>query len=264
MGGECGQSAAVQQPAAEADDVFDMPCLWRDEAVAALGLAGEEVMAAVSPGAAFPSVLRSIVAAVPATVGTIVDLGAGAGGASEWLRQQLGASVIAVEPASRAREVASRRFPLLDVRDGEADRTGLAAGSADVVVLCGVLSLMDDLGPVLDEVVRVLRRPGHLAIADLFPADTLDFEAGPNSFRSFEGLGRLIQQRGFTIVDIGCGPADPDPAWSAVATRVSAWIETNCADRRGFVEWHDDQAHLRRQIDEGQVLGGCVVARNVA
>ena len=202
-----------------------MPCLWRDEAIAALGLSGEAVMAAVSPGAAFPSVLRSIVSVLPRSVGTVVDLGAGAGGASEWLRQQLGASVVAIEPASRARDVARRRFPQLDVRDGRADRTGLADGSADVVVLCGVLSLMDDLTPVLDEVARLLRQPGHVAIADLFPADAQDFEAGPNSFRSFEGLGRLIQQRGFTIIDIGCGPAEPDPVWSQIAQQVSAWID---------------------------------------
>ena len=239
-----------------------MPCLWRDEAVAALGLTGEAVMAAISPGAAFPSVLRSIVSALPAAVGTVVDLGAGAGGASEWLRHQLGASVIAIEPASRARDVARRRFPLLDVRDGQADRTGLAAHSADMVVLCGVLSLIDDLAPVLDEVTLLLRQPGHVAIADLFPADAVGFEAGPNSFRSFEGLGRLIEQRGFTLVEIGCGPAQPDPAWSVVAQQVSEWIEANCADRPGFVEWHDDQAHLQRQIDSGQVLGGCVVASN--
>lgn len=252
------------EPAAEsaADDVFDMPCLWRDEAVEALALTGEEVIAAVSPGAAFPSVLCSIVRSLPRTVATVVDLGAGAGGASEWLRQQLGAHVIAVEPAPRAREVATRRFPELDVRDGRADHTDVGDGEADVVVLCGVLSLIDDLSPVLDEVTRVLHRDGYVAIADLFPADAHSFDAGPNSFRSFEGLSDALAQRGFTMIEVGCGPAEPDADWSAVADRVGHWIDTHCADRPGYTEWHDDQQHLQRQIRSGQLLGGCVVAGN--
>jgi ubiquinone/menaquinone biosynthesis C-methylase UbiE len=245
----------------QTDDVFDVPCLWRDDAAAALGLSGEEVIAALSPGAAFPSALRSIASALPSDVRVIVDCGAGAGGASEWLRHELGVAVVAIEPASRARDVARRRFPQLDVRDGRAERTGLAEGSADVVVLCGVLSLVDDLDPVLDEVVRVLRRPhAHIAIADLFPMGAESFTAAPNTFRSFEDLGRQLRARGFEMVERGTGPAEPVAAWSHVAARVSAWIEENRADQEGFDRWRADQQHLQQLIDDGRLLGGCVVA----
>jgi SAM-dependent methyltransferase len=245
----------------DVDDVFDLPCLWREEAVRALGLHGEAEMAAISPGAAFPAALRSIAHQIPRPVGTVVDLGAGGGGASEWLRRELGTDVIAVEPAPSARQVAGRRFPRLDVRAGDADRSGLPQASADVVVMCGVMSLLDDLDPVLDEVVRVLRPNGWFAIADLFPGDAADLVRRPNTFRSFESLSRALVGRDFDVVHAGCGPADPSADWACVADDVTRWINVHCADRPGFREWSNDRDHLQRLVQAGAVMGGCLVAR---
>jgi hypothetical protein len=60
-------------------DLFDQPSLWRIEAAVSLGLVGDDLIAAVSPGPAFPAALRSLTLALPAAPRVIVDLGAGGG-----------------------------------------------------------------------------------------------------------------------------------------------------------------------------------------
>lgn len=60
---------------------------------------------------------------------TIVDLGSGAGGASEYLRRATGASIVAVDPADLTRETAQARFPNLHHVGGEPTRTGCRAGA---------------------------------------------------------------------------------------------------------------------------------------
>jgi ubiquinone/menaquinone biosynthesis C-methylase UbiE len=251
----------VSSQAEQSDDVFDRPTAWRDQAVDALGLVGEQVMAATSPGASFPTALRSIAAAIPDHIATIADLGAGAGGASEWLRSNTGAHVIAVEPAAVARRVAARRFPRLDVRDGSADASSLDDASVDVVLFAGVLSLIDDLGPVLDEVDRILTRPGWVAVTDLFSADDADVVTAPNTFRSFEALTAALTDRGLRVVGLACGSTEPDSAWQDTADAVTRWIRANRSDDAAFEAWLDDQEHLRRHIQAGSLLGGCLVAK---
>ena len=121
---------------------FGGPVTWRAEAAEALGLRDDELPAAISPGAAFPAALRCMLAAMPPSLRTIVDVGSGVGGASEYLRRETGATVYAVEPSELARTTARRCFPHLRQVPGEATQTGLPTGIADAVVLCGVLSLI--------------------------------------------------------------------------------------------------------------------------
>ncbi|MEZ5298361.1 MAG: hypothetical protein R2697_19440 [Ilumatobacteraceae bacterium] len=104
--------------------MFDRPALWRFEAVAALDIDDVD-LPAMSPGPTFPAALRSAIAALPSDIALVVDLGAGAGGASEWLRLATGAEVHAVEPARRARLTARLLFPELHVVDGSASKTPL-------------------------------------------------------------------------------------------------------------------------------------------
>jgi len=146
--------------ATTAPGLFDEPFSWRMEAARAMGLRGKTLMAALSPGAAYPSVLRSMIGGFPQPCATLVDLGAGAGGSSEWLRTASGACVVAVEPSNVAAITAARTFPDLLVVRGDASTTGLRTGSADAVTLCGVLSLIDDATPVFAEVRPHPRRRG--------------------------------------------------------------------------------------------------------
>lgn len=241
-------------------DIFDQPSLWRVEAATALGFEGERLIAAVSPGPAYPEALRSLALAFPRQPQSIVDLGAGGGGPSEWLRMISGATVYAVEPAAGARKAARQAFPDLRVVEGRADDAPLPGGVADLVVLSGVLSLMDDIEPVMDEVERLLTASGWVAVADLFSSSSTTWSSGPNTFRSIEDVIRTLRERGFTETSVGVGEPVPDRSWSPVAEAVDNWVDEHCASRAGYEEWQRDRQRLRELAGSGNVVGGCLTA----
>jgi SAM-dependent methyltransferase len=242
------------------DRIFDQPSLWRLEAAQALGLDNTDLISAVSPGPSYPMALRSLAASFPPSPASIVDLGAGGGGTSEWFRTETGATVYAIEPAPGARLAATLSFPHLRVLEGRADRAPLPDGIADAVTLCGVLSLLTDLGSVFEEVDRLLAPGGTLAIADMFSNGQATCCNGRNVFRSIEDLDRGLQRIHFTVISVGCGPPTADPEWVEVSQTIDDWIHDHCAARDGYAEWTADQQHLRRQVGYGTIIGGCVAA----
>jgi SAM-dependent methyltransferase len=244
----------------EVPRIFDQPSWWRIEAAHALGLGLDDMIAAMSPGPAFPAALRSVQAALTRQPNVIVDLGAGTGGVSEWMRLSTGATVYAVEPEDGARRAARLAFPHLHVLTGRADLTSLPGGCADVVVMSGVTSLMSDLDPAIAEVDRLLTASGQFAIADLFSSTTKTWCGGPNTFRSVEDLARPLLGRGFITASVGCGDPVPDPNWAAAAQAVDDWIDAHCANRLGYEAWMADRRHLRDHVRSGNVIGGCLVA----
>lgn len=251
-------------PSDQLEGLFDAPSRWRAEAAVALGLRGDELIAAVSPAAGCPAVLASVLASLRPIDGRlerIVDLGAGVGGIGEWLRRRTGATVAAIEPATGARRAARTLFPSLEVRVGTAEDTGLDDGAADAAVLCGVLSLIDDVGPVLAEAERVLRPGGVLAIADLTSAHDQAIVSGPNTFRSIEQLTSLLAVRGWRVIEVGVGAPAPEARWAAAARRVDDWIHRTHRHDEAYDVWCDDKRHLERHTSAGDLVAGVVVAR---
>jgi SAM-dependent methyltransferase len=222
------------------------------------------MIAVMSPGPAFPAALRSLQSALPAVPGIIVDLGAGGGGVSEWLRRTTGSTVYAIEPARGARQAATLAFPDLRVLEGSAEKAPLEDGIATAVTISGVLSLMPHIDPVIREVDRLLARGGRFAIADLFSRDAETWASDPNIFRSVEAVMRKLRHHGFTAASVGCGDPVPDPLWAQAATAVDDWIDAHCADRPGYTEWDTDRRHLRQQIDSGNLIGGCLIAERAS
>jgi precorrin-6B methylase 2 len=246
------------------EELFDAPSRWRAQAAMALGLRDEELLGAVSPGAGCPAVIASVLASLTPPDGrldTVVDIGAGVGGISEWLRRRTKASVVAIEPAAGAREAALTLFPALSVRPGSATATGLVDATADAVVMCGVLSLIADEGAVLAEAERIVRLDGTLAVADLFSARPASITSGPNVFRSFERVAAALAVRGWAIEELGCGTPAPDPEWAAGAERVDEWIHRTRRDHPAYAAWCADRRHLDRHLDAGDLVAGCIVAR---
>ena len=204
--------------------------------------------------------LRSVLSALPAHTKTVVDLGAGGGGASEWLRRETGAAVYAVEPAHQALLAARSTFPELRLIEGCADRVPLRGGIADAVTMCGVLSLIAELDAVVEEVLRLLRSDGVFAVADLFVNGHRTAVSGRNVFRSLESMRDCLAAHGLTVVEVGCGATSPEPAWAHVSEQVDAWIEQHCSELPGYAEWKNDRQHLEEHIEAGDVIGGCLVA----
>jgi SAM-dependent methyltransferase len=178
--------------------------------------------------------LHSLGAAFENNTSTLIDLGAGTGGVSEWMRLATGAAVYALEPEDGACTAAKRVFPELHVVEGRAASAPFPNGVADAVVMSGVTSLMRDLGPEIAEVDRLLTPTGRFAIADLFSVSDVSSYSAPNVFRSAEALTHILQRNGFTVVDAGFGEPDPDPSWAAAARAVDDWIDSHCADRPGY------------------------------
>lgn len=243
-----------------AANFFGEPATWRAEAAEALGIADDELPAAVSPGASLPTVLHNIAAALPSSSRMLVDIGSGLGGASEYLRRLTGARVVGVEPSEPARHTAGRCFPLLQQVAGVAAATGLTDECADAVVMCGVLSLLDEPHAVFTEAMRLLAPDGHLAIADLFATGRSDRHSAPNVFRTFDTVLGLCAAHDLRVDEVIAGRPTPDPEWAEIARRVDDWVERECRHRDGFDAWCSDQEHLHSHIANGDVVGGCVIA----
>ena len=92
----------------------------------------------------------------------LVDVGAGTGKFTASLFAY-GPEVVAVEPVAAMREVFAERFPEATVVDGTAEHLPLPDASADVVTVAQAFHWFDHR-PALDELARVLRPGGFLAL----------------------------------------------------------------------------------------------------
>ncbi len=244
-------------------ELFDDIATWRAQAAVDLGLTGIELVAAISPGPAFPTTLHALAEHVPHRPGTtIVDLGAGMGGASAWLSAVTGAAIICIEPADGSRRAAQRLFPGLDVRRGTATDSGLPSACADAVVALGVTSLLDDLAGLFAEASRLLRPGGFVGVADMFLA-TGDVERdGTNTLRSLPATIAAAAAAGLEAVVIGCADdAEPAAEWSAAADRLRAAVVAAHRGEPALEPWLADQHKLAEWIAGGHVVGGCLVLR---
>jgi SAM-dependent methyltransferase len=102
----------------------------------------------------------------PLPVGTALDAACGTGRHCEYLVAQ-GHRVIGVDSSRDMLARARARVPQADVRHGDLYRLPLPDDHVDIVVCALALSHVPDLGPVMAELVRVLRPGGHLVVSDV-------------------------------------------------------------------------------------------------
>jgi SAM-dependent methyltransferase len=101
-----------------------------------------------------------LVAALPAGVGTALDVGAGSGRLTRHLTGR-SRRVVAVEPSAGLRELLAGRLPRVDVVAGWAERLPFSDGLAELTAACGAF------GPdpvVLDELARVTAPGGTVVL----------------------------------------------------------------------------------------------------
>ena len=187
-------------------EIFNVAALWRYEAIVRLGLEGDSMVIAASPGAVFPQMLdfivRNVAAAPP---GKVIDVGAGLAGIAESVRRASGRSVLAFDASRHAGVGARTLFP--DVQLAQAHPSGLPArdGTAVAAISCGLLSLLADPAAMMSEVRRVIRAEGRFVVVDLASAASLAVRAGNKVFWSAERIIGSLSDAGFDVVDQAIG-----------------------------------------------------------
>jgi SAM-dependent methyltransferase len=242
------------------DELFDRPALMRLAAVERLGLDGEDRIAGLVTGAAYPDALGPIVDACRSREGTVLDVGAGLGAATVWLRDEAGVDVVGVEPEGRAAGLARRAFPRLAMSCGTADALPVRSGSCVGVVMLGTASLLADLDTALAEAVRVLRPGGVVAVTDLCLVGGAVRPSGPNVFRSSRQLAEALQEHGCTVSDVWDAPATLDTRWGDTTTRVDDEIAARHEGTEEFRAWKADRERLHELIVAGTLEVATVIA----
>lgn len=238
---------------------FDLPALWRADIISSFRLRSAERCAAASPAPGFPQVLDSLLESltdVPA--GAWLDVGGGLGGAASWIGRTRRRTVIVVDPAIDSLHAAGRLFPELPRIGGTGEQLPFRAGSVAVAILNGVVSLLDDVQPVVAELRRVLHPDGKVLVTDLWSRSSETHRSEPNTFWSLEDLIAVAAEHGFAHAHLAVGEVTTG-WWSSAAEQVDAEMFARHAGRAEFEQWRVDQAHIRVVLASGAVLAAGIV-----
>jgi SAM-dependent methyltransferase len=101
--------------------------------------------------------LEAVAEAAP---GRVLEVGCGQGWASEWLQEELGAEVVAVDQSERMVELTRQRG--VEARIGDVQDLSFEDASFDAALAAWMLYHVPDLDRGLSELARVLRPGGRL------------------------------------------------------------------------------------------------------
>jgi len=236
------------------DTLFDAPARWRADIITEFRLRGAERCAAASPTPGFPQLLDSIMVALADTPdGGWLDIGGGLGGTASWIERTHHREVIVADAAMGSLSAARRLFPLLSLAAARVEALPIRDGSVPVAIVSGVVSLLDDVEPLLAELRRVLHHHGRIAMTDLWSATSTTFDEVPNTFWSLEDLTCVATQHGFEVVHLAA--ADLSTGWwSSSAEQVSDEIDERYSGESSYTEWRADVDHLDTIIRAGRVI----------
>ena len=136
----------------------------------------------------------------------VLDVGCGSGYIAHHLSAMLGTGVMGIDLDQ------TTEAPI-NYRPFDGTRFPVETSSLDVVLFCYVLHHAQDLGTILNEVRRVLRDGGQLAVYEDIPASWWDrivcsihnrkwrSRTGPCSFQTADGWARMFASAGFEVVN---------------------------------------------------------------
>jgi len=173
---------------------------------------------------------------------TVVDLGAGLGGPSAWMRARYRCRVVAVEPEEQAATAASSTFALTTVV-AAADKAPFAADAFGTALLLGVVSVVARPHIVLGEARRIA---GSLGLMDYCSTGTEAVRAGGSTFPTETKLREMVAVY-WRLEQFAGVSVEPPHTWS----RASDDVET---------EPDPDEADVVQAIDEGRIAPIMLVA----
>jgi cyclopropane fatty-acyl-phospholipid synthase-like methyltransferase len=160
----------------------------------------------------------------------LVDLGCGRGGPGMWIARETGARLVGVDFSAEAVAQAMARRSLFGLVDrasfvvGTLDTTGLSAGSADAVVCVDAVQFSTDGVATVQEVRRILRSGGRVALTTWEAVDRFDPEVSER-LRAVDVPGWLTAA-GFVDVVVA-----ERPVWHATSLRL--WQDAVSRDADG-------------------------------
>jgi len=234
--------------------ILNIAALWRCEAIVRLGLEGESMIAAASPGAVFPQMLDFVVRNVAAApLGTVIDVGAGLAGTAETVRRASGRSLVAFDASRQACAGARMLFP--DVQMAQADPSRLPArdGSVAAAISCGLLSTLTDPQAMMSEVRRVIRGQGRFVVVDLASASSRSVRAGDKVFSSVERILCSLSDSGFEVVDQAIGLTSLSD-WALADADIARDVAVHRRGLAEFEHWRDDRRRFERMMSSNRVM----------
>jgi SAM-dependent methyltransferase len=242
-------------------DVFDRPVAWRYHAVERMGLRGEDRIAGLAIGAGYPDALEPVRDAVAHLDGVVCDIGAGLGAATTWIGSGI-AHMVAVEQEIRAIALAHRAFPQLPFVGAAAGALPLCSAACAGAALLGVVSLLDDVDPVLTEIARIVHPGGAVFVSDLFAtgSTTLEVPTTNNRMRSLAELVDVLSRHGLRTEDVLPITRGSPGHWTDVSDAVDAEIARRHLGTPSFQRWRDDGDVLRRMLSDSLVQTVTIIA----
>jgi SAM-dependent methyltransferase len=181
----------------------------------------------------------------------VVDLGSGTGLSTRWCARWAD-RVVGVEPSDDMRRVAASigDDPRIDYRPGWSHATGLAAGSADVVLAAQALHWMDP-DATFAEVARVLRPGGMFVALDCDWPPSVGDAVAEQAWARCRGRVKVFEERlaaGVTGADLAAPITPTDDA--TLPTHFARDANKGRTMAVGVQAWSKDE-HLERMRSSG-------------
>jgi SAM-dependent methyltransferase len=157
---------------------------------------------------------------------TLLDLACGRGAYGLLVARQAGTALIGMDFSAQALTEAREQAVRMDVRNvsfriGELTATGLPDASVDAVLCTDAIQFPDEPADAYDEIRRVLKPGGRVALTCWEPLERDDERLSPRVRRA--NLGAGLHQAGFTDVEVR-----DRPSW--LAREHALWAEAVTLD----------------------------------
>ncbi len=236
--------------------------MWRADIIRDFRLRGAERCAAASPVPGFPQILDSVLGVLTsAPEGPWIDVSADLGGTASWIERTTRRQVELFDSSPTRLRAARRLFPHLSVACADVSRLPVRRRGVSVAIVSNLVSMLDDVDPVLREAHRILVDGGLVAVTDLWAVDAATRRIGPRTHHCLEGFRKRAERHSLDVVHVAV--ADLSTGWwSSAAEQVDEEIRLRFGARPGFGEWTRDQDRLAGALDDDLVVAaGLILVR---